>query len=364
MPIPLETAAARMICAGFHEQALPSSLREPLDRGLGFVVLFARNVASPSQVRQLTDDIRDASGRPIPICVDQEGGRVRRLRDGFTPIPSMRDLGAMNDPTLARELGQVIAAEVKAAGFDVDFAPVLDVDTNPANPVIADRSLARDPHTVASLGTQLIAGIQSQSVAACAKHFPGHGDTSQDSHHHLPRLDHDLPRLRSIELVPFVAAVNAGVASIMTSHIIFSPLDPARPATLSPRVLHEILRNELAYNGVIFTDDMEMKALADHFDFDQAVIDAILAGADVLTICHSLEKQHRAIDVIVRAVERREIALERIMQSVLRIESLTRAYAAGARPPVSSINSDAHRRVAGRVNSVSVALPDPTKYKC
>ena len=298
--------AARLICVGFDGRTLPDSARTLIERGVGFCVLFARNVATPRQVAELTASIKDAAvnaKHPIAICVDQEGGRVRRLRDGFTQIPSMRDVGKASlrenpnlgqDPScvnstgngksegngnghhhappdidyltdghvcrdgLTYDIGKLIGTELRAVGFDVGFAPVLDVDTNPANPVIADRSLSRTAGVVAHLGCQLLTGLQDVGIAACGKHFPGHGDTSQDSHYSLPRLDHDLRRLSEVELVPFMAAAKAGIAAIMTSHIIFAPIDDTLPATLSPAVLGGLLRDRLGYDGVVFTDDMEM----------------------------------------------------------------------------------------------------------
>lgn len=358
----IETLAAGMLCVGFAEKTVPDSLVELLGRGVRSVVLFARNVESPAQVRALTDEIRAKAPGPVMICVDQEGGRVRRLRDGFTPIASMRELGQTNDETLAFEVGRILGVECRAVGFDVDFAPVLDVDTNPKNPVIADRSLGSDANRVATLGAKLIAGLQSANVAACGKHFPGHGDTSQDSHHDLPRLDHDLSRLRSVELVPFAAAVKAGVASMMTSHIIFSPLDSKRPATLSPLVLDAILRREMNFDGVVFTDDMEMKAIANHFGVEASCVEAVNAGADVVTICHSLDRQHAAIETLAKAIESGAISRERAKQSTRRIDTLIERFVKAPRPGVDAIAGESNLQIAAKVGTAGVAL-DPTNYR-
>ena len=365
-----ERLAARMLCVGFEGHTLPETARSLYADGIGFAVLFARNVESPKQLADLNESIKaagnDHGALPL-ICVDQEGGRVRRLRDGFTAIPSMRDLGqaaaSSKDPAaLARSVGNVLGTELRAVGIDIGFAPVLDVDTNPDNPVIADRSLGRDPATVATLGCALIEGIQSAGVGACGKHFPGHGDTSQDSHHHLPRLDHTLARLREVELVPFIAAAKVDVAAMMSSHIVFSPLDADHPASLSARVLETLLRGELKFDGVVFTDDMEMSAIAKFYDFDDAVVRAIEAGADVVTICHTLSKQRRAIEVIAGAIKSGRLSRERIAKSIARIDCLATRFGRAVTFEPMSLNHAGHRDLMARVGSDSRG-DDPTRYR-
>jgi beta-N-acetylhexosaminidase len=208
-------------------------------------------------------------------------------------------------------------------GIDQDYAPVVDVDSNPLNPVIGDRALSRDPAEVARLGAALIRGIQSAGVAACAKHFPGHGDTLQDSHRALPRLPHGLERLRAVELPPFRAAARAGVAAVMTAHVVFEALDPERPATLSHRVLR-LLREECGFRGAVLSDDLEMQAVAGHFPLEVAVPAAVNAGADGLLVCHRAEAQHRAIDALHRAVERGLVSRERLAEARGRMAALLR----------------------------------------
>lgn len=375
MSATIASLAARMLCAGFDGPSVPSEMAALLRAGLGGAVLFARNVVSPQQVAELNRSIKQIARGPVMICVDHEGGRVRRLRAGFSSIPSMRELGravvALSGSdhhltpealSLAHDIGTIIGQEVRAVGFDVDFAPVLDVDSNPDNPVIADRSLHADPHVVAQLGAALIDAIQAEHVAACGKHFPGHGDTSLDSHHALPRLEHDLRRLEQIELAPFAACAHA--ASMMTSHIVFSHLDPVYPATLSPRVLQALLRDRLGFDGVVFTDDMEMKAIASHFGFDDAVVRAVEAGSDVLTICHHHERQLRAIEVLVKAVEAGRLTRERLEQSVARIDRLCAGFVRSADHPIdlSVLDSDEHRRTIERVTTATEqAALDPTE---
>src|SRR5437016_5318116 len=241
--------------------------------------------------------------------MDQEGGRVKRLGGGtFTDVPSARAIGHAGDATLARQIGALLARELRAVNCDWDLAPVLDVDTNPKNPVIADRSFGPDPQLVARVGAAIIEGLQSNGIAACGKHFPGHGDTWQDSHHVLPALDHDLNRLMQIELPPFQSAIEAGVATIVTSHILFKNIDAEVPATMSRPILQGILREKLGFSGLIVSDDLEMKAIADNFGIEQTIIRGANAGIDLFFICHNLSLQQEAIDLLVRAVERGEVS--------------------------------------------------------
>ena len=236
------------------------------------------------------------------IAIDQEGGSSRRLTDGFTPVPSMRELARLGSHAVA-EAATTTARELRSVGIDFNFAPVVDVDSNPDNPVIGDRSFSDDPALVAELGSIWIKASQDASVAACAKHFPGHGDTSEDSHLELPSLPHDLDRLRRIELLPFVSAVKAGVASIMSAHVLFEAIDSDRPATLSPRVLHDVLRCELGFEGLIVSDDLEMDAIVDRMPIESAAVDAINAGVDLLLCCHREDRQRLVLGALAGGVD-------------------------------------------------------------
>ncbi|MBI5068790.1 MAG: beta-N-acetylhexosaminidase [Deltaproteobacteria bacterium] len=321
----LDAACASLFTVGFHGAAPSPEVRELVRRGVGGVILFARNVESAAQVAGLTGALKREAGRPLLLSVDQEGGRVMRLRErhGFTELPAMRALGARGDEALARQAGALLGRELRAVGIDLDYAPVVDVDTNPENPVIGDRAFSADPAVVGRLGAALAQGLQSQGVAACAKHFPGHGDTSQDSHRDLPRLTHELPRLRSVELPPFAALARAGVASVMTAHVVFSALDRDRPATMSPAVLR-LLREECGFHGPVISDDLEMKAVAEHFPLAEAVVASVNAGVDVILVCHRPGVQHAAIDALRAAVERGHISRERLQEAQARAAVLRR----------------------------------------
>ncbi|MFO0873432.1 MAG: beta-N-acetylhexosaminidase [Phycisphaerales bacterium] len=331
-----ERLGAGMIGVGFDGLETPETLRELVRGGVRCVVLFARNYRSPAQVAALVGSIKliapvDEHSDPVMVCVDHEGGRVQRFRDGFTAIPSMREVGASPDPELAATAAaQAMLSELVDAGIDLNFAPVVDVDTNPANPVIGERSFGRDPHLVGRCAAAFIGYLQLR-MAACAKHFPGHGDTHVDSHLSLPRVSHPLDRLQRVEWPPFHAAIAAHVASIMTSHVVFDAIDPARPATLSPLAVDGLLRRPRAqggfgFDGLVFTDDMEMKAIADHFGFAEACVDAALAGCDVLLVCSDLVRQRTAIESLAKAIVDGRLPRERVATAARRRSTVRWAF--------------------------------------
>lgn len=361
MTLELETQAARLFTVGFHGQALSDDLSRLLSRGVGGVIFFSRNVAEPAQLAELTSAIKTRAARPLVISLDQEGGKVARLRRGFSELPPMRALGEAGSAALAREVGALIGRELRAVGFDMNYAPVLDVDTNPDNPVIGSRSFGRTPELVSELGVALAEGLESVGVAACGKHFPGHGDTHQDSHLELPRLAHSLERLTQIELEPFAAAIAAGIPALMTAHVIFEPLDPIYPATMSRAVLHGLLREKLGYDGLVVTDDLEMRAIAGHYGVEEAVVRGLDAGVDQFLCCHTAELAERAIEAVVHAVERGAISREQLATANRRVRTFTERYARPAleNADLSVLRSDAHLAILERLARGAEA-PDPT----
>ena len=322
----LEARAARLFSVGFHGKASTPDLEKLIARGVGGVIFFSRNVGLPAEVAELTRAIKRLADGPIILSVDQEGGQVARLRQGFTEIPPMRAVGASQSSELARELGELIGRELRAVGFDLNYAPVLDVDTNPNNPIIAARSFGRTPELVSTLGVALAAGLERAGVAACGKHFPGHGDTSQDSHLELPRLPHSLERLERVELAPFRAAIQAGIPALMTAHVIFEPLDAVYPATLSGPMLSGLLREKMGYQGLVVSDDIEMRAIADHFGVEDTVVRGLNAGVDQFLCCHTAELAHRAIDAVIHAVESGAVSRETLERANQRIERFAARY--------------------------------------
>jgi len=274
---------------------------------VGGVILFARNVASAPQVRDLNARLRaaaDARDGILPIAVDQEGGRVARLaKAGLPDGPTARALAAGGDPAAARRWGRQTGNALKDLGFTLDFAPVLDVDTNPRSPVIGDRSYGPDPERVTAFGREAALGLMEGGLFACGKHFPGHGDAALDSHRDLPVVAHDVARLEAVELAPF-AALCGLLPAIMTAHVRYPALDPDVPATLSEPIVTGLLKGRLGFGGVVVSDDMEMAAVADRYEAGEAAVLAVLAGVDLLLFCHRRARWEEAHAALVREAEK------------------------------------------------------------
>ncbi|HXH05577.1 MAG TPA: beta-N-acetylhexosaminidase [Vicinamibacterales bacterium] len=312
--------AGRLLLVGFDGYEVGSDLRA-LARAfdLGGAVLFERNIDEPRQVADLSRQIGELGAEVPPwIAVDQEGGRVARLPAPFTQWPPARAIGACGDFGLVRRFARALAVELRAAGITLDFAPVLDVQTNPANTVIGDRAFSDRPETVARLGRIVIEELQAAGVAACGKHFPGHGDTTADSHVELPVVDHPLERLRQVEFVPFAEAVRAGVACLMTAHLLVPAVDDERPATVSAAILG-LLRRELGFDGLVIADDLEMAALAHRYRAEEAAVRALAAGCDLLLLCRpDPDRQVAVIEAIIHAVEEGTVPPARVEEALKR----------------------------------------------
>jgi beta-N-acetylhexosaminidase len=358
----LERRAARLFTVGFAGKAPTGELRDLLARGVGGVVLFARNIGSPEEVLELNRELKRAANRALLLAVDQEGGRVARLRSGFTELPAMRAVGGTGDVSLARELGALMGRELRAVGFDMNYAPVLDVDTNPDNPVIGTRSFGRDAARVSDLGVALAAGLQSAGVAACAKHFPGHGDTSQDSHLELPRLPHPWSRLEEVELAPFRAAAHTDIAAFMTAHVIFEAVDGQYPATMSRAVIRGILREKLGYDGLVLSDDVEMRAIADNYGVEEAVLRGLHAGVDHFLVCHTAALAQRAIEAVVRAIERGEVGLDVLDAATRRFDRVCARFEkpVGSVAGLAALRTTEHRELVARFAEAPSGA-DPTE---
>jgi beta-N-acetylhexosaminidase len=324
---------------GFEGLAPSDDLRRVLrDFAPGGVVLFARNVDCPDQVAELVRELQSLArdrGQELPLLVgvDQEGGRVARLREPWTLWPPMGALGRTGSEDLARRVGRALALELRSCGIRYDFAPVVDVDTNPLNAVIGDRALGDDPELVGRLGAALIDGLQAEGVAACAKHFPGHGDTTLDSHLDLPTVDHALSRLEDVELRPFRRAIDAGVATVMTAHILVRELDDRLPASLSPGVTTGLLRRRLAFSGVIVSDDLDMKAISGRWRPGEAAVLCAKAGCDLLLSCRDHHAQAEAVEGLVRAAETEEIPWRDMDAACARVRRLKERFLLPYRDP-------------------------------
>lgn len=306
---------------GFDGHTVPPDLRSlAREFDLGGVIVFARNVADPAQVSELAREARElAQDLPLWVSVDQEGGRVARLRRPFTEWPPMLALGRSGDERLAERFARALAAELAAVGINLDYAPVLDVCTNPKNTVIGDRALSERAEDVARLGRVIIRALQDEGIAACAKHFPGHGDTTADSHDELPLVEHPPDRLRRVELVPFKAAIEEQVAAIMTAHVLIPAFDDTRPATLAPSIVDGLLKRELGFAGMALSDDLQMKAISARGSIGEAAVGAVAAGCEAVLICGgSQEPQVAALEALVRAVENETLPLKRVEDAMTR----------------------------------------------
>jgi beta-N-acetylhexosaminidase len=293
----LRRLAGQVLVAGFPGTEAPEELLRACGRGeLGGILLFKRNLGQMHEVAGLIARFVDAAppDAPLLVAVDQEGGRVARLGAPLLRLPPMARLGALGDEALTERAAKLLGRQLAALGFNMDFAPVLDVNTNPSNPVIGDRAFGDSSEQVIRQGLAFSRGLEAEGgVLACGKHFPGHGDTDLDSHLALPRLSHDRARLDRVELAPFRAA-RGTLSALMTAHVVFESLAPGTPATLAPRVVTELLRGELGYRGLVISDDLEMKAIADHYGVEQAACLAIEAGCDTLLVCSRLDWLARA----------------------------------------------------------------------
>jgi beta-N-acetylhexosaminidase len=345
--------------AGFAGHSIPQDLRLlAKEFDLGGIILFARNVEGPDQVAEVSREAQTlASELPLWVSVDQEGGRVARLKAPFTIWPPMATLGRSGDEALAARFARALAAELKAVGISLDYTPVLDVHTNPKNPVIGDRALAERADDVARLGRAIITTLQEAGIAACGKHFPGHGDTSTDSHHELPLIEHPPDRINAVELVPFRAAIDAGVASIMTAHILIPALDEERPATLSPTIVDGLLKRKLGYDGLVLSDDLEMKAISSRYGIPEATVAAIAAGCDAVLMCGATQEQQvAALEAVIRAAEDGTLPLKRLEDALARHRRVKERFLAPAHPrPLAgsalraALGRDEHQAVAAEM---------------
>lgn len=307
------------------------------------VILFAHNIGAPAELHELCAALQacaaDLRLPPLLIAIDQEGGIVSRLPAPFVTPPSQMAQAATGDPVAAYVCAQVTGQQLRAYGVNVNFAPVLDVNNNPANPVIGTRAFGTDPATVTRFGLAALRGYRETGVIATAKHFPGHGDTTIDSHLGLPVLDHKRDRLDQIELAPFKAAIAAGVPAIMTAHVVFSALDDF-PATLSRRVVRDLLRDELGFTGVVFTDALDMRAIADRYGKAEAAVRAKAAGADVVLPLGTLAEQVAVVAALRDALHHDRIALDDFVATAQRLDALRTSYRiTHSLPPYAKLDS-------------------------
>jgi beta-N-acetylhexosaminidase len=346
--------AGQLAIAGFDGHQVPQDLRSMArELDLGGVILFSRNIEEPEQVRELSRECQSLAGdMPLWVSVDQEGGRVARLKRPFTEWPPMITLGRAGDEHLAERFARALAAELKAVGISLDYAPVLDLHTEAGKTAIGDRALADHAEDAARLGRIIIRALQSQGVAACGKHFPGIGDAAGDPHDELPILEHPPDRLDAVELVPFQAAIDADVAAIMPAHVLIPALDEKTPASFSRSVINDLLREKLGFGGLVLTDDLTMGALAE-FSIGDAAVAALAAGCDAILIGTADVGQHvAALETIIYAVEQGRLPERRVDDALARHRRVKERFLARPqqRPLRTSLRSvlgrDEHQAIA------------------
>lgn len=320
--------AGQLLVTGFDGPTLSDRTRVALERGeRAGVILFKRNLPTATATLALTRQIRAASAkadpsRPPLVAIDEEGGRVTRLPPGEPRLPPMRALGAIGDVELVERAGRAVGARLLELGFNLDFAPILDVDSNPANPVIGDRAFGSSPDLVATLGLAFARGLAAGGVLACGKHFPGHGDTDKDSHFDLPVVRHDRARLDRVELAPFRAAASAGLESIMSAHVVMEAIDEAVPATFSRAAMTDLLRGDLGFGGVLVSDDLEMRAVSALKPPEESALIAITAGCDLLLVCKDEDLADRAHAALAQEIQRSPQFAARASQAAERVRAL------------------------------------------
>ncbi len=331
LPVDLDEAAHRCLVAGFDGTAgVPDELKRLVDRGLGGVILFTRNVRDAEQVRRLTDELR-AIRPDLLVGIDNEGGGIGHLVSAGAPdVPGAFALGVADDPALTARCADALAGHLASLGITVSYAPVADLQHHPRNPIVRTRSFGAEPVLAARHLRAWIAATERRGVASCAKHFPGHGGTETDSHHGVAVDPRSHDELRS-DLEPFRAAVAAGVPMIMSAHVVFPALDPERPATLSRRILGDLLRHELDFDGVLVTDALEMRAIADRYGEAAGARIALAAGADqVIVAVPHLEVTLACRDAVLGALGSGVLPEERVREAAGRVRRLAERYAVPA----------------------------------
>ncbi|MGJ3239036.1 MAG: beta-N-acetylhexosaminidase [Anaerolineae bacterium] len=352
----LAEQVGQMLMAGFHGLKAPEYILEWLAEGrIGGVILFARNVDTPQQVASLCEQLHVAAKYPLLIGIDQEGGAVARLREGFTQSPGAMALAATDDLQLTEQVSQVLGREMAALGINWTFAPAVDISYNKANPTVGVRSFGKDKETVSHFAAAAVRGFQEGGVAACAKHFPGLGDTAIDTHLALARVDASVSHVIANDLMPYRATIDAGLATVMTTHTLFTQLDAELPATLSPVVIETLLRGELGFDGVVTTDCLEMRAIADHYGAGESAVLAMLAGVDVILFSHTRSMQEAAYEAMLAAAQSGRVPDTIIADANRRIAQLKAQFPAEV-GDLSVIRSDAHLDLVAQASRQALVM--------
>lgn len=337
----LDEKIGQLVIVGFDGYSINSNITNLIKKQkVSGVILFSKNVENSHQLVKVINSLKTnnfLNKIPLFISVDEEGGRVSRMPNEIKKLPSNQVIGERNDANLSYNIGKIIGEELKTFGFNMDFAPVLDINSNVNNPVIGDRAFGNNPGIVNKLGINTMNGIIDTNIIPVVKHFPGHGDTSVDSHVGLPVVSKDLKELNKFELLPFKEAIKNNVDAIMVAHILLNKIDPVYPASMSKIIMTDLLRKALKFNGVVITDDMTMAAIIKYNDIGNAAVRSFNAGSDIILVCHEYENELKVINSLKAAVKNKVISESRLDESVYRVLKLKQKYDVN-NDTISSIN--------------------------
>ncbi|MEK5237127.1 beta-N-acetylhexosaminidase [Paenibacillus sp. FSL L8-0470] len=326
----LEEKIGQMLLVGIDGTELDTQAKRMIaEDKVGGIILYKDNISNLKGMVSLINDLKKSNAEnPVPLfmSVDQEGGKVSRMPDEYAAIPSNGSVGAANNSSAAGTMGKLLARELLSAGFNMDFAPVLDINSNPDNPVIGDRSFGNTADLVSRLGIAEMKGIASEGVVPVVKHFPGHGDTSVDSHLELPVVNKTAAELAKLEWQPFEAAIQENADAVMVAHILFPELDADKPASLSRAIIGDLLREEMGFQGVVITDDLTMGAITGHYTLAAAAVDTVQAGSDILLVAHEYGNEQAVRKALLDSVKSGILEESRIDESVYRILALKDKY--------------------------------------
>jgi beta-N-acetylhexosaminidase len=320
----------QMVIVGLEGTSMQANAKEMIESyKIGGFILYKNNITDAVQASILLNQLKGTNYSniaPLWLSVDQEGGRVSRLPESFPKIPSAEDIGRKDQPEYSYQVGQQLAEDIRSLGFNMNFAPVLDINSNPNNPVIGSRSFGTEPQIVIRHGIQTMKGIQSKQVVPVVKHFPGHGDTSVDSHLELPVISKSIDELQAFELLPFADAIKQQADAIMIAHLLIPQIDEHSPASLSDKIIRQLLRAQLQFDGVVITDDMTMGGITNHYDIGEAAVKSVSAGSDIILVGHNYNQQITVLRALKQSAEDGRLKMKAIDDSVYRIIRLKLKY--------------------------------------
>lgn len=342
----LEEKIGQMLIVGFHGLEPPDYIIKWLSEGrISGIILFSRNIKNPKQLANLTKTCQEAAKNPILVAIDQEGGVVARLREGFTESPGAMALGASGSEKMTKQVSTILGTEMRALGINWNLAPAIDITHNIHNPSVGVRSLGVNPKQVAKLAIAQVKGFQKTGVAATAKHFPGKANTPIDPHVNLPVIDASIEEMWDTDLVPFRAVSNAGIAAMMITHVQFKTIDPEYPSTMSSRIIQKVLRRKIRFDGLVTTDCMEMKAITNKYGPRESAVLAAQAGANIILFSHTKDYQEKAYEALLEAAQSGRLPKEKIDYSIKKINEVKNKYVFGEKPPLNIIRSQSHLKV-------------------